>query len=91
MKDMKIVVLDGYVAAGDDLSWDALAELGELTVYDRTGPDEVLSRCEGATAVITNKVVMSAEIIGQLPQLKYIECSPRDITMWISTLPARPV
>lgn len=72
MKDMKIVVLDGYVAAGDDLSWDALAELGELTVYDRTGPDEVLSRCEGATAVITNKVVMSAEIIGLLPQLKYI-------------------
>ena len=33
---MKIVVLDGYVENPGDLSWDGLAALGELTVYDRT-------------------------------------------------------
>ncbi len=33
---MKIVVLDGYTENPGDLSWDALKELGEVTVYDRT-------------------------------------------------------
>ena len=33
---MKIVVLDGYTENPGDLSWEKLAELGELTVYDRT-------------------------------------------------------
>ena len=33
---MKIVVLDGYTENPGDLSWEAFAEFGELTVYDRT-------------------------------------------------------
>ena len=37
---MKIVILDGYAANPGDLSWDAIAALGELTVYHRTAPAE---------------------------------------------------
>ena len=33
---MKLVVLDGYTENPGDLSWDALKEFGDLTVYDRT-------------------------------------------------------
>lgn len=33
---MKIVVLDGYTLCPGDLSLQALRELGEVTVYDRT-------------------------------------------------------
>ena len=33
---MKIVVLDGYTENPGDLSWDGIAALGDLTVYDRT-------------------------------------------------------
>ena len=33
---MKIVVLDGHTENPGDLSWDALVQLGELVVYDRT-------------------------------------------------------
>ncbi len=40
---MKIVVLDGYTENPGDLSWDGIAALGDLTVYDRTDPqDEAL-------------------------------------------------
>jgi len=69
---MKIVVLDGYVANPGDLSWDELAGLGDLTVYPRTAPAEVLARCEGADAVFTNKVVITAEMIARLPELRFI-------------------
>ena len=37
---MKIVVLDGYTENPGDLSWDALKELGDVTVYDRTSYEE---------------------------------------------------
>ena len=69
---MKIVVLDGHVANPGDLSWDSLASLGELTVYPRTAPGEVLERCAGATAGFTNKVVLDSAIIASLPDLKFI-------------------
>ena len=69
---MKIVVLDGYGVNPGDLSWGKLEELGELTVYERTAPEEVLTRTEEAEIVLTNKVVLSAEILCKLPKLKYI-------------------
>jgi glycerate dehydrogenase len=69
---MRITVLDGYTSNPGDLSWDAFEELGELTVHERTTPEEVVSRCLGCEVVFTNKVVMDAGIIDQLPDLKYI-------------------
>ena len=69
---MTIVVLDGYAANPGDLSWDGLGELGELTVYERTAPDEVLERAKGAQAITTNKVLITAELMDQLPELRYI-------------------
>lgn len=69
---MKIVVLDGYGVNPGDLSWEKLEELGELTVYERTAPEEVLTRTEEAEIVLTNKVVLSADVLCKLPKLKYI-------------------
>ncbi len=69
---MKIVVLDGYGMNPGDLSWDALKKLGEVTVYDRTAPSEVMQRAAGAEILLTNKTVLDRQIIEQLPELKYI-------------------
>lgn len=68
----KIVVLDGYAANPGDISWETLKALGELTVYDRTAPEEVITRAAGAEIVLTNKVVLSAEVMRQLPALRYV-------------------
>ena len=72
MTKMKIVVLDGYAANPGDLSWEPMKALGDLKVYDRTVQAEVVERSKEADIVLTNKVVMSADIMKQLPQLKYI-------------------
>ncbi len=69
---MNIVVLDGYAANPGDLSWNELKALGECTIYDRTTPSEVLERAAGAEILLTNKVVLNAETIAALPELKYI-------------------
>lgn len=72
MEKPRIVILDGYVANSGDLSWHEIASQGELTVYDRTSPDEVIARCSGATAVFTNKVIIDSDTIAALPDLKFI-------------------
>jgi glycerate dehydrogenase len=69
---MRIVILDGFTATQYDLSWKEVEMLGEVIVYDRTHPDDTVERCRGAVAVLTNKVVLSADVIAQLPELKYI-------------------
>ena len=69
---MKIVILDGFTANPGDLSWKGLEELGTLTVYDRTRPEETVARAADVDIVLTNKVIINREVMAQLPQLKYI-------------------
>ena len=69
---MKIVVLDGYAANPDDLSWEPLKEWGKLTVYDRTSAEDLIKRTQDADMVLTNKCRLKEEELRQLPRLKYI-------------------
>lgn len=71
---MKIVILDGYTENPGDLSWDALAAFGELTVYDRTPDDdaEIAKRIGEAEIVFTNKCPIRRPVIEACPKLRYI-------------------
>ncbi len=68
----KIVILDGFSANPNDLSWQALEAMGELTVYDRTPSEETVARAAEADIVLTNKVVINREVMVHLPHLQYI-------------------
>ena len=69
---MKIVVLDGYGLNPGDMSWSGFEALGELVVYDRTSPSELMERAADAEVLITNKTLITAENMEALPCLKYI-------------------
>lgn len=45
--NMKIVILDGYTVSPDGLAWKPLEQLGTLTVYDRTLPEETIGKGGG--------------------------------------------
>lgn len=72
---MKIVILDGYTANPGDLSWKPLEDIGEVIVYDRTTASETVERAADAEVIVTNKVIISAEVMEQLPKLKYVGVS----------------
>ena len=72
LKPMRIVVLDGAGLNPGDLSWKPFEEFGEVTVYPRSTPDEVVARAADADIVFTNKVVFDETVIASLPNLKYI-------------------
>jgi glycerate dehydrogenase len=69
---MRIVVLDGFPADQGELTWDGLAPFGEIVVYPRTRATDLLTRAEGARALLTNKVVLDAAAIEALPELRYV-------------------
>jgi glycerate dehydrogenase len=69
---MKIVCLDGYTLNPGDNPWDDVECLGDLTVHDRTSPDEILSRAAGAEILLTNKTPLNADTLSALPDLKFI-------------------
>lgn len=69
---MKIVVLDGYAANPGDLSWEHLESLGECLVFERTNSEELMARAQDAEILLTNKTVITAEAMQNLPRLKYV-------------------
>lgn len=70
---MKLVILDGYTENPGDLSWEWLGELvDEYEVFDFTEPGEVIERCKDADILVTNKTVITGEMIENLPKLRFI-------------------
>lgn len=67
-----IVILDGYTTTRDDLSWKQLEAIDTVVAYDRTPAELAVERCRDAEIVLTNKVLLGAEELQQLPKLKYI-------------------
>jgi glycerate dehydrogenase len=68
----RMVVLDGFTVNPGDNPWDDLARLGELKVYERTPPGEVVERCRDAEIVLTNKTALRGDALEQLTRLRFI-------------------
>jgi len=69
---MKLVILDGHAVNPGDLPWDNFKNLADITVYERSKPEEVISRIGDADAVFLNKINITKEILDACPNLKYI-------------------
>jgi lactate dehydrogenase-like 2-hydroxyacid dehydrogenase len=66
-----IVVLDAKTL-GADLDLGILEPFGQLTCYEQTPPEKTLERIEGADIIITNKVVITANMMQECSRLKLI-------------------
>ncbi len=69
---MKIVVLDGFAVTQEDLSFEFLNAYGEVAIYERLSEHEVISRIGDAEIILTNKTMITCEIMKACPELKYI-------------------
>lgn len=67
-----IIVLDGHTLNPGDLSWEPFQRYGDIIVFDRTAPEEIVGRCLKADIILTNKVPLNAGTLSRLPLLKYI-------------------
>jgi glycerate dehydrogenase len=68
----RIVVLDGHTLNPGDLSWEPLQALGQLSVFPRTAPADLLNRAAQADILLVNKQVLDAATLASLKSLKFI-------------------
>jgi glycerate dehydrogenase len=68
----KIVVLDGYTLNPGDLSWQPLKDIGDTIVFEHSTRAETLERAINADIILTNKAIIDADMLKQLPQLRCI-------------------
>ena len=70
---MKITILDMDTASiGGDVSLDALAELGEIKIFGKTGREDTSELISDSDAVICNKTRITREVMESCPNLKYV-------------------
>jgi glycerate dehydrogenase len=69
---MKIVFLDSHCLNPGDMDYSPLKAIGELVIYDRTSPQQIVERAKDAEVILTNKVSLRADVLRQLPNLKQI-------------------
>jgi len=67
---MKIVLLDALTFGSTDLS--GFDDLGEVVVYQTTSPEQTLERITDANVIVTNKVVITKEMMSNAKELKLI-------------------
>lgn len=73
---MKIVMLEAATVSRNDVSFDDIYALGEVTEYPLTPADKLVEYIGDAEAVLCNKSRLTAEVLEQCPKLKYIgECA----------------
>jgi glycerate dehydrogenase len=69
---MQTVFLDQQTFSPNISLANIAEKVSELICYDTTSEDLVIERCKSADIIITNKVILSKEMLKQLPQLKLI-------------------
>ncbi len=69
---MKIVVLDGHTENPGDLSWEGLAAMGDITVFDRTPEDKIIDHIGFAEIIFTNKTPITKETLEECKNIKFI-------------------
>jgi len=67
---MKIVFLDAGTLG--DFNKSGFEELGQVVLYDYSKPEEVASRVEDADVIITNKVKINKDTLGNYKNLKLV-------------------
>ena len=71
MESLKIVVLDA-ATLGNDIDLSVFADLGVVTVYQTTSPEECVPHLADANVCIVNKIKLSKEILSRTPSLELI-------------------
>jgi glycerate dehydrogenase len=75
VKKANIVITDGYTLNPGDNPWDAVATLGNLTVYERLMDDEIGERCREAEILVVNKTRIRETALAEMSRLRFIAVS----------------
>lgn len=69
---MKFTILTDIGLKLDMPEWKEILSKFDVNIYHDTTPDLIVERSRGSEILLTNKVVLNADVLSQLPEVKYI-------------------
>lgn len=69
---MKLSFLDGFAWLTGDISFEPVEKYGELKIYERTAPDDILGRIEDCDGFLVSKCKITRELMKSCEKLKFI-------------------
>ncbi len=69
---MKISILEAATVSKEDVFFDGLRELGEVTEYPLTPTDKIVQNVGDAEIVLCNKTPFTEDVLRACPNIKYI-------------------
>ncbi len=69
---MNIVILDAYSVNPGDIDWEPIRRFGELSVYERTAPEQLPERLKHAQALFTNRGRLGEREFSLSPELRFL-------------------
>ena len=69
---MKLTILDGHAVNPGDLNWDMFKKYADVTVYEHTPQESVISRIGNSDAILLNKINITSNVLESCKNLKYI-------------------
>lgn len=69
---MKLVILDHHALNPGDMDLAEFRSFGEVIVYPRSKPEEVIERIGDAEMIFINKVVIDRKVMEACPNLRYV-------------------
>ena len=77
MEKIRIVVLDSYALCAGELCFARLEKMGDLRVYERTPQELAVERIGDAQIVLTNKVLITREVMEACKAVSYTHLKRR--------------
>ncbi len=66
------VLLEAGAINRNDISWEPIEKLTELTIYENTTEEDKYEHIGDAEVIFVNKVIMDEEVFAKCPNIKYI-------------------
>jgi glycerate dehydrogenase len=73
MRSPRLIFLDRSTLDADDIDFAPLEDIGPVTYYPLTQPEETAERIANAQVILTNKVVIDEAAMASAPDLKMIQ------------------
>ena len=62
-QSMKLTILDGHAVNPGDLNWDMFKKYADVTVYEHTPQESVISRIGNSDAILLNKINITSNVL----------------------------
>jgi glycerate dehydrogenase len=68
----RIVIAESFPASIGDIDWAPITDIASTTIFEKSSAAQLIQRAKAAEIIVINKIVITPDLLDQLPYLKCI-------------------